>query len=91
MPGPEWEIPTRSRPWTIRAASTIRDSDCVYVNSPGNMPGDFDALDTATARGVALAMLAACDYADHVRAGLSQSAAIEAVASGLRLVRESAR
>jgi len=86
MPGPEWHIPTRSRPWTVRALTNAADSDCVFVNTPGHMPDEYTALDTANARAVALALLAACDYADHVRAGLSAPRAAKAAAGGLRLV-----
>lgn len=86
MPGPEWLIATRSSPWTIRAATTTGDADCVFLNTPGHMPGDFTAIDTAHAREAALAILAACDYADHVRGGLAPRAAVEATRKGMRLL-----
>jgi hypothetical protein len=91
MPGPEWLIATRSQPWIIRAAASVGDADCVFVCTPGHIPGDYVAIDTAHAREVALAILAACDYADHARAGLAPTAAVDATRKGMRLLDAAAR
>ena len=84
MPGQEWAIDAympkklfdsykRERSgWLVRAVDDAADSDCVFISTPDAMDAeDFMAVPTTTARQLAMAILAACDRADAVAAGVS--------------------
>ncbi|MEU9752207.1 hypothetical protein AB0D90_03600 [Streptomyces althioticus] len=81
MPGQEWVIveDVASRvphTWWIRTAEDVdgRAVPTIYLSTPESMaPGqDFDCVRTSDARRVALAILAACDRADHLAAGITR-------------------
>ncbi|MEV8636860.1 hypothetical protein AB0395_34980 [Streptosporangium sp. NPDC051023] len=71
LPGPVWHPASN---WTIRVIDSGSTPDVVYVTTPGAFhPSDFDATRIAATRRIAMAMamLAACDYADHRLAGVT--------------------
>ncbi|MFC7330796.1 hypothetical protein [Marinactinospora rubrisoli] len=81
MPGPQWDIasPTevgRRREmdrWIVRAVTDPEASDCVYVSTPDYSDvEDMRPVAVADARRVAMALLAAADYADERRAGVTR-------------------
>ena len=58
--------------WLVRATDDVDDSDCVFISTPDAMDGeDFMAVPTTSARQLAMSILAACDRADSVSAGIS--------------------
>ncbi|MGA5182992.1 hypothetical protein [Streptomyces pseudogriseolus] len=81
MPGQEWviveDVDSRvPHTWWVRTAEDDhgRDIAAIYLSTPESMaPGDdFDCVRTADARRIALAILAACDRADHLAAGVTR-------------------
>jgi hypothetical protein len=79
LPGPEWH-PEKRLVRDQRAAWIIRciDNDptpptCIFITSPESVcDTDFSALPTEDARKLAMAILAACDWADGLAAGATQ-------------------
>jgi hypothetical protein len=73
VPGPEWR-PVKG--YTIRAADPDGlqpPPDCVHVIWPdAEWSGDMDAMRPDDARRLAMALLAAADWADGVAAGVPQ-------------------
>jgi hypothetical protein len=76
MPGPDWHVGGRpDRPaWSVRVVDGDDVAQVIYLNTPGHMDGDYTATQTTEARQFALAVLAACDRADHEAAGIPQLA-----------------
>lgn len=84
MPGQEWAVEARmakqSRDhyyrrdrsgWLVRATDAPEDADCVFISTPDAMDAeDFMAVPTASARQLAMSILAACDRADSVRSAV---------------------
>jgi hypothetical protein len=79
MPGQEWKVvedvaSNLPHIWWVRTCEDPESSDinAVYLSTPESMaPGhDFDCIRTPDARRLALAILAACDRADHIAAGV---------------------
>jgi hypothetical protein len=69
LPGPEWE---RSQ-WVVRCIDNDRmQPTCVYITPPHwYHERDIDALRTDDARKFAMAILAACDWADGIAANVT--------------------
>jgi hypothetical protein len=70
-PGAAWH-PVKN--WTVRALDDdLTIPQCVYVTTPEHVrfstPNDFDAVTTDDARRLAMALLAAADWADGLAAG----------------------
>ena len=74
MPGHEWQVEQRTVPgyrkpptWYVRTVDEPETTDAVYVCPPDlSRPAeDFTAMPTDSARQLAMAILAACDRADH--------------------------
>ncbi|RZF02894.1 hypothetical protein [Streptomyces albidoflavus] len=82
MPGQEWvvveDVTSRApHTWWVRTAEgSDRTDAAIYLSTPESMaPGeDYDSVRTADARRIALAILAACDRADHLHAGVTRLA-----------------
>lgn len=77
-PGREWVIDYRAhdlydqtRVWQVLARDADDIADCVYIHTPDSMPGDYVASPTTEARQLAMAILAACDRAEELTAGVS--------------------
>jgi hypothetical protein len=69
-PGPVWHPAGR---WTVRALTDDEmPPTCVFITSPEHFKFDFDALRTGDARKLAMAILAAADWADGLAAGVTQ-------------------
>lgn len=69
-PGPVWHP---AKDWTVRAIDdALINPTCVYVTCPEHYGGDFDAIRTDEARKLAMALLAAADWADGLAAGVPQ-------------------
>ncbi|MBB4931817.1 hypothetical protein F4561_002637 [Lipingzhangella halophila] len=77
--GPEWEISeTLPRPavWRVRASDTDGGliqwqlPECEQI-STATLPGDWVALAVPDARRIAVALLAACDWAEECEAGVT--------------------
>jgi hypothetical protein len=67
-PGAQW-LPAKY--WMVRTLDNdLADPPCVFVTTPQHYDGDFDAIDTAGARRLAMALLAAADRADELAAGV---------------------
>jgi hypothetical protein len=80
MPGHEWAVTAhmpktvydhfykRERDgWLIRATDSLDDADCIFISTPDAMDAeDFMAVPVASARQLAMAVLAACDRAESV-------------------------
>lgn len=62
FPGPEWTVGRRHDVWNIHVAEG--QEDVLFVHHPGDLPGDVNPMEIDYARGVAMALLAACAYAD---------------------------
>jgi hypothetical protein len=70
MPGPEW---TPAEGWTVRCVDDGVPPPAVFINLPGMYSsGDLIATRTTEARRVAMAILAACDWADGLASGVAQ-------------------
>lgn len=76
--GREWTIKYRQydqydpqRLWQVRARDEDEVANVVYVHTPDSMPGDMVSVPTTEARWLAMAILAACDRAEHLSAGVS--------------------
>lgn len=72
-PGAAWH-PVKD--WTVRALDDDPTSPmCVFVTTPEHVrfstPNDFDAVTTDDARRLAMALLAAADWADGLAAGVT--------------------
>jgi hypothetical protein len=74
----EWVINYRShdvydhhRLWSVLALDNDDVADCIYVHTPDCMPGDYIAAPTIEARQLAMAILAACDRAEELSAGVT--------------------
>lgn len=76
--GQEWQVNhpcqvgkrTDFRRWTVRTLDHDDVANVVYLNTPGHMEDDFTAAKTSEARQFAMAILAACDRADHQAASV---------------------
>jgi hypothetical protein len=75
LPGPRWEPTKRWKLWVFTDEEDLNRS-FVYVTTPQHheleAPNDFDALPTHEARKLAMALLAAADWADGLAAGVPQ-------------------
>lgn len=76
-PGSEWRIKYREqdvyeprRLWSVVVREPDDIASAVYVHTPDSMTGDYIAVPTIEARELAMAILAACDRADHQAAGI---------------------
>lgn len=76
--GHEWTILYRreefydpTRVWQVRARDNDDVANCIYIHTPDSLPGDMVAVPTTEARWLATAILAACDRAEHLSAGVS--------------------
>lgn len=76
--GHEWTIKYRAhdrydpqRLWQVRARDEDEVANCIYVHTPDSLPGDMVSVPTTEARWLAMAILAACDRAEHLSAGVS--------------------
>lgn len=82
MPGQQWDVEGRNRlrnrewdDWHVIALDDPEVADCVYVSTPdGFAEEDYMALRVTRARQLAMALLAACDRAEHLRAGVPRLA-----------------
>lgn len=84
MPGHEWAVEARMvrqvydhfyrrerSGWLVRATDSVDDADCVFISTPDAMDAeDFMPVPIASARQLAMSILAACDRADSVRAAV---------------------
>lgn len=78
MPGPEWQVnypceygkPDSYRRYAVRVVDNDDVADAAYISTPGHMPGDFTPGTTTELRQYAMAILAACELADHRTAGV---------------------
>lgn len=69
-PGPQWHPADR---WTVRCITDDETGPvCVFVTTPEHYGGDFDSIRTGDARKLAMALLAAADWADGLAAGVPQ-------------------
>jgi hypothetical protein len=73
LPGPVWHP---DKDWVVRC---VDDDDpgpglpCIYITPPHLYhDGDIEAIDTHHARKLAMAILAACDWADGLAQGVTQ-------------------
>lgn len=66
-PGARWAVTSRWKVWAITETPST-SPPCVYLTTPQHhvheAPNDFDALTTTKARCLAMAILAAADWAD---------------------------
>lgn len=71
-PGAAWQ-PVKD--WTVRTIDDVVEPRCVYVTCPehrrSGAAGDFDALTSDEARRLAMALLAAADWADGLAEGVT--------------------
>lgn len=68
--GPVWK-PTDG--WAVRCVDDGHSRPaCVYLSSPEHYGGDVTAEEVAAARRIAMAILAACDWADGLASGVTQ-------------------
>lgn len=68
--GPVWNP---AKGWTIRCVDDDRSRPAsVYLSSPEHFGGDVTAEGIADARRIAMAILAACDWADGIANGVTQ-------------------
>jgi hypothetical protein len=71
LPGPEWTVESTRRrrdftQWRVHAVDG--ESDAVFFHSPDAMfDQDVEALKIVEARGIAMALLAACEWAERHR------------------------
>ncbi|MEU1098936.1 hypothetical protein, partial [Streptomyces sp. NPDC005877] len=79
-PGREWVIDHRAHDpyarlersrWQVLARDEDDVAACVYIHTPDSLEGDYVASPTTEARRVAMAILAACDRADELSAGVT--------------------
>ena len=71
LPGPEWHP---DKDWVIRCIDNEPSlPTSIYITPPALYDdGDLEALRTDDARKFAMAILAACDWADGLTAGVTQ-------------------
>jgi hypothetical protein len=71
LPGPEWHP---EKDWTVRCVDDDEPGPvCIYITPPALYDdGDLESLRTADARKFAMAILAACDWADGLASGVAQ-------------------
>lgn len=65
FPGHEWLVERRHSRWNVYV--TDGHEDVLFVHHPGDMPGDVKPMELDHARDLAMALLAACHYADRHR------------------------
>jgi hypothetical protein len=77
-PGHEWVIDYRAhdlydqtRLWQVLVRDADDVADCVYIHTPDSMIGDYVCAPTLEARRLAMAILAACDRAEELSAGVT--------------------
>jgi hypothetical protein len=70
LPGPEWHP---EKDWVVRCVDNDHDlPTSIYITPPALYDdGDLEALRTDDARKFAMAILAACDWADGLSAGVT--------------------
>jgi hypothetical protein len=75
LPGPRWLPVNRWKLWVITEEDEL-NRGFIYVTTPQHheleAPNDFDALHTHEARKLAMAILAAADWADGLGTGVAQ-------------------
>jgi hypothetical protein len=77
-PGHEWVIDYRAhdlhdqtRLWQVLVRDADDVADCIYIHTPDSMVGDYVCAPTLEARRLAMAILAACDRAEELSAGVT--------------------
>jgi hypothetical protein len=62
-PGPVWKP---YRQWRLRVLDEDEgEPKCIFVTTPADMPGDYEAVPVDEARLLAMSILAACDWAEN--------------------------
>jgi hypothetical protein len=77
-PAREWMVTFRAtlafehnRLWSVLARDADDFANCIYIHTPDSFDGDYVATHTTEARQLAMAILAACDRADELTAGVT--------------------